>query len=137
AAVFQGRYESVVGGFAAQNSGTLVGDTVEGTFTTGSYAQMGGITGYNHGTIRDCHSIVQMSLTDGTLGGIAAENFDKALIVDSSSKGTLSHLTSQGYDFFGGLVGSNSATIQRSWSAVAVTGGGTSGSLRSRGGGPA
>jgi hypothetical protein len=135
AAQFQGRFDSVVGGLAVQNNGTLVGDTVQGTFTTGSTAQMGGIAGYNYGTIRDCHSIVQMSLTDGTLGGIAAENFDDGVITDSSSRGTLSPLVGAGYDFFGGLVGSNGAAIQRSWSSVAVTVGSTTGTLRSVGGG--
>jgi hypothetical protein len=91
------------GGLAGNNSGQIVGCTVSGKIR--GYYYLGGMVGTNLGTIFKCRSAckVERIAGEGTnLGGLAGRN--QGLIHESCATGDIG---AEGYKVVGGLVGKN------------------------------
>uniref|UniRef100_UPI0031FE86C2 beta strand repeat-containing protein n=1 Tax=Azotosporobacter soli TaxID=3055040 RepID=UPI0031FE86C2 len=106
-------------GLFGQNEGTLRNLGVSGTIS-GNANRVGGLVGYNKGSILNCYSTVNLNMSSfSDMGGLVGRNYGMAIgtgeIKNSYSTGTL---TSNDYgDFAGGLVGNNShGSIENSYS---------------------
>ena len=92
-----------IGGIAGYNIGTIENCSVSGS-VSGSY-MVGGIVGYNSGTISTCNNKGKVSGTGG-IGGIAGENYgtiENCSLVEGSISGDST---------VGGIVGYNGGTIE-------------------------
>lgn len=113
------------GGVSNTNDGII--DSVYVTGTIGmmwnNNYMVGGITGYNNGTISNSFTNVTAS-GDFEIGGIAGENY--GTIKNVYALGSVN-----GMDYLGGLVGYNGGTISNSYSISTIVGQyyGTSGGL--------
>jgi filamentous hemagglutinin family protein len=107
------------GGLVARNNGIING----GSYSTGAIRGyvVGGIAGYNYGTIQDSYSAG--SVTGATAGGIAGINGEGAMV-----RWTYSLASVNGTSWTGGLVGENQwsvmgfASLQDSYFAGVVSG---------------
>jgi hypothetical protein len=112
------------GGLVDSNNGELSGDFVSGTFLLhliGRDALVGGLVGYNAGTITHDSAQVSMSAFQsgghnlyGSIGGLAGANLGK--ITASNATGDVTGLHA------GGLVGWNSGSINASYATGSVQG---------------
>jgi hypothetical protein len=118
------------GAIAGENDGTLSGDSVDG-FVQGQSGSgyLGGLAGYNVGTIMTSHSTATVSATgEGTrtVGGLVGEQ--DGIIVNSYATGAMS-----GDFIIGGLIGEaggvSSGSVAGSYATGNVTGGAYAGGL--------
>ncbi len=112
-----------VGGLVGYNEGTISDSSVAGTVS--GYSEVGGLTGYNFtGTISNCSSTGAVTGGDssGYLGGLVG--YSNGVISDCFSRGTTTGGVSSNY--LGGLVGYSDGNISNCRSKGAVTGGNTS-----------
>ncbi len=109
-----------VGGLVGYNEGTISDSSVAGTVS--GYSFVGGLTGYNFtGTISNCSSTSTVTGGDSSayLGGLVGYSYGD--INDCHSKGAVTSGNSSNY--LGGLVGVSDGTISNSFSTAAVAGG--------------
>ena len=98
-----------------QEGGVIKNLNIEGILTPlGEKSTVGGIVGYNRGTIEDCSFSGYINGKD-IIGGLAGWNGDTGMIIDSSSKGII-----YGKRKVGGITGFNSGTILRSINKISV-----------------
>ena len=88
----------------------------------GSTSNVGGLVGWNEGTITNSYTEVSVLGEDGSVsvGGLAGNNRSGAMIENSYATGTVS-----GGSFVGGLAGNNNGTITNSYARGEVPGSGT------------
>jgi hypothetical protein len=111
--------DECVGGLVGYNRGT-----VSNCYSTGNVTgdfQVGGLVGRNYGTVRNSYSIDSVS-GDVEVGGLVGGNEHEwegieGTVSDSYSTGSVT-----GSGCVGGLVGLNSATVSDSYSTGSVTG---------------
>ena len=109
------------GGLAGSNNGSISDSSFVGTVTGTDLVEYGewtgGLVGYNNlGTIINCWTDVTVVSEYHSIGGLVGENFE-GTIRESFSKGTIT-----GYDYTGGLVGSNNDEIISCYSTCTVNG---------------
>jgi hypothetical protein len=109
------------GGLAGSNNGSISDSCFVGTVTGVAIVEYGqwtgGLVGYNNlGTISNCWTDVTVVSGYHSIGGLVGENFE-GTIRESFSKGTIT-----GYDYTGGLVGSNNDEIISCYSTCTVNG---------------
>jgi len=109
---FGTRSGGAVGGLVGFNNGTII--TSYSTGTVSGSAVVGGLVGFNDGIITTSYSAVTVS-GSGSVGGLVAWNH--GTIITSYSTGTVT-----GFSWVGGLVGHNWDTITNSYSTCTVTG---------------
>jgi len=106
--------QGYTGGLAGCNFyGTLLSCTVTGP-VNGEGGDVGGLVGYNHAAITDCHMNDSVSGVNG-VGGVAGWN--EGDIISCSSVGSVS-----GNYFVGGLTGCNKESITTCYAAGSVSG---------------
>ena len=120
-----GGYNWYVGGLAGENQGGLIRDvSISGTVSTnpGSFQIVGGLVGFNSGTIANSSSTVAVNVGAGannnaqySYGGLVGNNW--GTIGQSSSTGPVSG----GGGDAGGLAGWNRGTVTQSYSSSPVT----------------
>ena len=107
---------SSIGGIAGTSAGTVENCSVSGSISAGS-SVVGGVVGYNSGgTVRNCHSSANVTLTGTSdesyiAGGIAGYNGYGSTIEYCYATGSV-HSSNSGSNV-GGIVGSNSNSIVR------------------------
>jgi hypothetical protein len=110
-------------GSTVRNIG-LVGASVRG------FRFVGGIAGFNHGTVENCYSTGEVSASNNVIGGIAGNNSGTVRNCYSTGR-----ITGDG-NLPGGIVGNNDGTIENCWSASTIHGanytGGIAGQNNSR-----
>ncbi|SBW00519.1 exported hypothetical protein [uncultured Eubacteriales bacterium] len=104
---------SYVGAFGYIGSGGYISNlTVKGAASDSSSTNyVGGLVGYNAGTIENCKSEVNVTASGSTgymAGGLAGYN--SGTISNSSASGEVTGGTATGTCFIGGLVGNNNST---------------------------
>ena len=110
-----GTSSAFVGGLAGYNMGTIYRCSTVGTFS--GYRSVGGLVGESQGTIRECYSMGSVSCSGYTAGGLVG--FDYGEISNCYARCTVSGPTK-----CGGLIGghANNATISTtSYAAGTVT----------------
>ena len=105
---------SDIGGLVGYNAGTIE-DSYHKTGTVSGQQQIGGLVGYNYGGISNSHASGAVS-GEQAIGGLAGVNYG-VTISASSATGTV-----MGNSEVGGLVGQNSGTISTSHATGTVTG---------------
>ena len=91
-----------------EQDATVKNLNLEGTVTgTGEKECIGGICGYNYGTIRNCNFTGTLNGKD-TVGGIAGTNGSTGLIINCSIRGHVA-----GYYMTGGIAGANHGTLSQ------------------------
>ncbi len=110
-----------VGGLAGYNGGTITSSYSNGSVSASRYC-VGGLVGYNGGTIISSYSNGSVSGTGQSVGGLVGENH--VTVTSSYSIGSVS-----GIWHVGGLVGENYGTITSSYSTGLVSGDGDEGGL--------
>ncbi|NVK35373.1 MAG: hypothetical protein HWE23_12880 [Rhodobacteraceae bacterium] len=111
------RYVGLIG----YNSGTVRGLGIVGGSVSGK-GSVGGLAGYNDGTISNAYSSASVTGTDHDTGGLVGTNRLGGTISNSHATGKVT-----GTSFVGGLVGNNnSSTIKNSYATGDVTGTGYS-----------
>ena len=103
-----------VGGLVGWNSGTIT--TSYSTGTVSADDDVGGLVGYNLGKIAMNYSSATVSAR-GCVGGLVGENFMEGSITSSYSAGVV-----VGVGYVGGLIGMNGGSIAASHSAASVSG---------------
>ncbi len=114
---YLGLFGYIGSGGSIKNLG-LENFTVSGS--SGSY-DVGGLVGFNGGSISDCYSTgsVSGSSDSSAVGGLVGSNGGS--INNCYSTGTVS-----GYEYVGGLVGTNGGSINNCYSTATVSGGSNS-----------
>ncbi|MBQ2713501.1 MAG: hypothetical protein IJF22_00845, partial [Clostridia bacterium] len=111
-----------VGGIAGYNMGTLESVTFTGT-VNGDGSYIGGIVGVNSGKIKNAMNSAAVNAKNQTfglaVGGIVGINLTGADTYNLVNSGTV---TARNYQWVGGLVGQNHASIKNSFSTGDVTG---------------
>jgi hypothetical protein len=92
-----------VGGLAGDNSGTIIGCSIEGHVAVWSRF-LGGLVGENWGTIRECCFKGSVYGSDWYVGGLIGRN--NGTLISSYAKGSVT-----GYDVVGGLVADNHGPV--------------------------
>ncbi len=105
---------SFVGGISGYNNGTILNSYSTGR-KEGSSNYVGGITGYNTGTINNTINYGDATGMNDYVGGIAG--YSSGDIMDSFSTGQI-----EGYDYLGGLAGTNDGSILDSYSTGQIRG---------------
>ncbi len=118
--------ERNVGGLVGNNDGgTIEASTTRGEIR-GDSSEIGGMVGYNTGTVRDSHSTAAVSvetLSGRHVAGLVGTNADSGTITGSSATGDVTVAdASDNYPRVGGLVGENFGTIEQSYATGNVTG---------------
>ena len=93
------------GGIVGTNgSNAMITNSVNtGNITGGSVSNVGGISGWNEGSIQNCTNDAVINISVGSnIGGIAGTNFTRAEILDSHNKQEV-----KGADHVGGIAGLN------------------------------
>ena len=108
-----------VGGVVGYNGGTVNNCYNSGTVSGSS--QVGGVVGYlNNGTVQSCYNTGAVSGSDEVgnhVGGVVGSN-DYGTVRNCYNTGTVS-----GYDYVGGVVGSNDyGTVQNCYNSGSVSG---------------
>jgi filamentous hemagglutinin family protein len=127
------------GGVVGYDDGSA---TVTDSWNTGAIfgggVNVGGLIGYNRGTVSASYNLGSVASAAGSVGGLAGENDNSgsspALIENSYSTGAV---TATPGNAEGGLVGENFGTITDSYSSGLVTGSSFSGGLTAFDGGSA
>jgi hypothetical protein len=116
-----------LGLFGWINSGGSVKNLSLENFTVSGFQDVGGLVGYNYGTISNCYSTGTVSGIDGSAytGGLAGYNY--GTISNCYSTGTVSGIDGSAYT--GGLAGYNYGTISNCYSTGTVSGGSNSTAL--------
>lgn len=121
-------------GLFGNNGGTIEDLSVDGTVTdTSDKDFVGGVTGFNSGTIKDVHSDVQVSAGKAfNVGGIAGLSTSGAAVINSANTviadavGEIVDCSSTdsvtGYNKVGGIVGENAGTVRQSFTSGKVVG---------------
>ena len=104
-----------VGGLVGYNSGTISACYATGN-TTGTGTNVGGLVGYNSGTISACYATGNTTGTGDNVGGLVGSNFGtiSACYATGDATGT--------GDNVGGLVGENQSTIRACYATGDATG---------------
>ena len=110
---FNGRF--AVGGVCGWNKGTITGCYNTGT-VSGSGDIVGGVCGYNWSTITDCYNTGTVSGSASNVGGVCGRNYN-GTITGCYNTGAVS-----GTDGVGGVCGSNSGTITDCYNTGTVSG---------------
>ena len=113
-----GRY---VGALVSDTNGYITGCYVEGGSVSGNHI-VGGLTGYNRGTLSNCTSLCTVLGIGWVVGGLAGGN--SGIITDCCST---SDVSAEGY--VGGLVGSSNGAITNCYSVGSVSSHTTGGGL--------
>jgi hypothetical protein len=104
-----------VGGLVGYNSGTIMDCYLTGSVT--GYLEVGGLVGMNSGTVTACYATGDVNGSDLCVGGLVGVN--GGTISDCYSTGSV-----KGGNFVGGLVGENyEGTITNCYSTGSVLGG--------------
>lgn len=104
-------------------SGTVKNLTVSGEVTAGDW--VGGVVGYNEGTVDNCHNEVAITVKENVFdgawaGGIVGEN--RGTVQDCSNNGKVAATTDLMMEAgVGGVVGDNSGTIENCCNNDTVT----------------
>ncbi|MBN2588593.1 MAG: hypothetical protein JXA96_01930, partial [Sedimentisphaerales bacterium] len=109
-----------IGGLVGYNYGTVTNCYSTGTVSGDDY--IGGLVGYNYGTVINCYSSGTVS-GNKEVGGLVGESKD-GIITNCYSTGTVS-----GYWDVGGLVGLNYGDVTNCYSSCTVHGNGCVGGL--------
>ncbi|MBN2269214.1 MAG: hypothetical protein JXN61_01280 [Sedimentisphaerales bacterium] len=104
-----------VGGIVGENWGGLISrcyfiGTVSGT------SSVGGIVGWNYGTLEQCYAVGQVTGTS-EVGGLIGHNYNSGQLIQCYAISDVS-----GHHRIGGLVGFNSAIISECFGACSVNG---------------
>jgi len=102
-----------VGGLVGYNRGSITSSYSNGTVS--GHEEVGGLVGYNRGSITSCYSTGSVTGSKN-IGGLVGHNYQGS-ITSCYSTGTVS-----GHEEVGGLVGSNSGSITSSYSTGPVAG---------------
>ncbi len=107
-----------VGGLVGYNYGSVSNSYSTGS-VSGSGYNVGGLVGYNYNsTVSNSYSTVSVSSSGGYVGGLVGQNYHYSTISNSYSTGSVS-----GSNGVGGLVGDNSySTISNSYSTGSQSG---------------
>ncbi|NMM26791.1 MAG: filamentous hemagglutinin N-terminal domain-containing protein, partial [Glaciimonas sp.] len=109
-----------VGGLVGYNQGTISNSYATGGVSSGSGYYVGGLVGYNTGTISNSYATGGVSSGSGSsVGGLVGSNHGP--VNNSYATGSVT-----GGSYVGGLVGGNSAGINNSYAAGLVSGAGIS-----------
>jgi uncharacterized repeat protein (TIGR02543 family) len=103
-----------VGGLVGYNLGT-----VENCYTTGTVSgkeDVGGVVGGNVGTVKDCYTTSTISGTD-YVGGVVGYNFEESTVENCYFTGTVS-----GTNYVGGVVGGNSGAVKNCYTTGNISG---------------
>ncbi|MBN2128851.1 MAG: hypothetical protein JW741_05115 [Sedimentisphaerales bacterium] len=123
-----------VGGLAGFNCGTIANCYVRGSIS--AYSEVGGLVGHNYGAITDCYANVDVSGGYHGTGGLVGYN--EGRITTSYATGTVATGFGPGttaWKYNGGLVGANVGTITNCHASSDVTGIAYSGGLVGNNGG--
>ncbi|MGH9356971.1 MAG: beta strand repeat-containing protein, partial [Terriglobia bacterium] len=116
---------SEVGLFGQIGSGGVVENIglVGGSVTDANSFEIGGLTGYNNGTITNSYETGAVTSGSGGLGSEAGGlvGYNHGTISNSYAAGAVSDGSSFGGNLLGGLVGYNNGTITNSYATGAVT----------------
>jgi hypothetical protein len=106
-----------VGGLVGFNSGTISNCYSTGFVALNSSSFAGGLIGFSSsGTISDCCSTVNISGSAAAIGGLVGCNGKRNMISNCCASGTIADTNSNRFDSCaGGLVGSNCGTIYDSY----------------------
>ena len=105
-------------GFTATVRNLTVAGNISASPHPLSTATIGGIVGYNDGTIENCAMLGDVTMSGGTsnyVGGIVGMSGNGATIKNCYSLGTVS-VSGNNYNLAGGIAGANSGTITNSYS---------------------
>ncbi len=103
------------------DNGTIVACGAEGGSVSAGHNRIGGLVGYNEGTISNCYATASVSGED-EVGGLAGCN--RGTISNCYATGSVS-----GSSFIGGLVGCNEGTISNCHATGSVSGSSATGGL--------
>lgn len=103
-------YKGFFGYFGSAGTGTVTNLSVAGEITGGRY--VGGIAGYNWGTVSNCTSTVDISVSalTATVGGVVGDNDSYGTVINCANYGDCSATGNSAY--VGGVVGENSGTVR-------------------------
>ena len=141
------RGEDRVGGLVGENvwGGKITNSYTTGLVSSGEYGSVGGLIGYNSGSIAYSHATSRVSGGGGYAGGLIGYNANgtitasyatgsvsgelagelvgsnHGIILSSYATGKISSISGSGFDIAGGLAGSNSGTITSSYATGSVS----------------
>ena len=106
-----------VGGLIGFNSGTVSNCYSTGVVNLNSSSFAGGLIGFSTGgTISDCNSAVNISGSGANIGGLVGCNGKRNIILNCYAAGTITDSNSNKFDSCaGGLIGSNAGKIYDSY----------------------
>uniref|UniRef100_A6VSI9 Filamentous haemagglutinin family outer membrane protein n=1 Tax=Marinomonas sp. (strain MWYL1) TaxID=400668 RepID=A6VSI9_MARMS len=105
-----------VGGLVGYNNGTISNAYATGTVTGTDY--VGGLVGYNNGTISNAYATGTVTGTD-YVGGLVGQQYTKGTTINAYATGAVVGSTGSG-QYAGGLVGDNSGIISKSYATGGV-----------------
>jgi hypothetical protein len=116
---------TATGGVAGANRGEIRNSSAKGTvIVKRTDSPAGGLVGLNHGRLARSSATGTVTARNGTAGGIAAINGERALIQDTYATSAVTANASAG-----GLVAGNRGTIERSYAVGTVRAAGRAGGL--------
>ena len=113
-----------VGGVVGYNDGASVTNcyNTDSVTVTGSGGRVGGVVGDNRGTVENCYNTGTVSGSDH-VGGVVGWNSSDANVTNCYNTGKVSGR------YIGGVVGSNSGTVENCYNTDSVSDGTTSGGV--------
>jgi len=107
---------SRIGGLVGYNRGTITNCFCSGSVT--GYQCVGGLVAFNNGSISNCYAIGRISGEEYSIGGLVGYNFYDGTISNCYAIGCVSGTGA----YTGGLVGTNDGTISNCYATASVLG---------------